>query len=105
MARRVFFSFHYERDIWRANVVRKSWVVAGSREAEFIDASLWEKIVPLGGAGVQVARGSTGEARTAARQVNSSCRFPQLRPAPIYGESPEYVAHGQRVSTSYDKGA
>ena len=33
MARRVFFSFHYERDIWRANVVRNSWVTQdkGSR--------------------------------------------------------------------------
>ena len=33
MVRRVFFSFHYERDIWRANVVRNSWVTQdkGSR--------------------------------------------------------------------------
>lgn len=44
MARRVFFSFHYERDIWRANVVRKSWVTKPDREAAgFWDASLWEK--------------------------------------------------------------
>ncbi len=43
MARRVFFSFHYERDIWRANVVRNSWVTQEDREAaEFWDASLWE---------------------------------------------------------------
>lgn len=27
MVRRVFFSFHYERDIWRANVVRYSFAV------------------------------------------------------------------------------
>lgn len=44
MARRVFFSFHYERDIWRANVVRKSWVTQPDREtAGFWDASLWEE--------------------------------------------------------------
>jgi len=44
MARRVFFSFHYERDIWRANVVRNSWVTHADREsAGFWDASLWEK--------------------------------------------------------------
>ena len=43
MARRVFFSFHYERDIWRANVVRNSWVTQEDREAAgFWDASLWE---------------------------------------------------------------
>lgn len=28
VARRVFFSFHYERDAQRAHVVRNSWVVA-----------------------------------------------------------------------------
>jgi hypothetical protein len=44
MARRAFFSFHYERDIWRANVVRNSWVTQGDREAAgFWDASLWEE--------------------------------------------------------------
>ena len=44
MARRVFFSFHYEGDIWRANCVRKSWVTQDGREAAgFWDASLWEK--------------------------------------------------------------
>jgi len=43
MARRVFFSFHYERDIWRANVVRNSWVTQGREAAGFWDASLWEE--------------------------------------------------------------
>ena len=43
MARRVFFSFHYERDVWRANVVRKSWVTTEREEAGFWDASLWEE--------------------------------------------------------------
>ena len=41
MARRVFFSFHYRRDVWRANVVRESGVVIGSAAAGFHDASLW----------------------------------------------------------------
>jgi hypothetical protein len=44
MARRVFFSFHYERDIWRASIVRNSWVTRDDREeAGFWDASLWEE--------------------------------------------------------------
>lgn len=43
MVRRVFFSFHYERDIWRANVVRNSWVTQDREEAGFWDASLWEE--------------------------------------------------------------
>ncbi len=45
MARKVFFSFHYERDVWRANVVRNSWVTKPDREAAgFIDAAEFEKI-------------------------------------------------------------
>lgn len=42
MARRAFFSFHYERDIWRASVVRKSWVIQGRESAGYFDASIWE---------------------------------------------------------------
>ena len=45
MAKRVFFSFHY-RDVidFRANVVRKHWVVKDDREeAGYFDASIWEE--------------------------------------------------------------
>lgn len=38
-----FFGFHYQRDIWRVNQVRNSWVVAGVQEAVWYDASLWER--------------------------------------------------------------
>ena len=45
--RRVFFSFHYQQDIWRANQVRQSWRFGHETEREgvfrFRDASLWEK--------------------------------------------------------------
>jgi len=45
MARRAFFSFHYENDVWRANVVRNSWVTKDSKEAAgFIDAADFEEI-------------------------------------------------------------
>lgn len=43
MARVCFFSFHYQRDVWRANVVRNSGVVIGQAAAGFRDASLWEE--------------------------------------------------------------
>lgn len=43
VARRTFFSFHYERDVWRANVVRNSAKLKPAIDAEFIDASLWEE--------------------------------------------------------------
>ncbi|MFF4268820.1 TIR domain-containing protein [Streptomyces sp. NPDC001536] len=43
MARRTFFSFHYERDVWRSSVVRKSAALKTDISSEFIDASLWEE--------------------------------------------------------------
>lgn len=43
MARRVFFSFHYQNDIWRASNIRNSHIVDGTAAAGFQDASLWEE--------------------------------------------------------------
>lgn len=43
MVRRTFFSFHYERDIWRASIVRNSWVTQERKDAGFWDESLWEE--------------------------------------------------------------
>lgn len=42
MARRAFFSFHYELDVQRASVVRNSRLTHG-QQLSFIDASLWEE--------------------------------------------------------------
>ena len=53
MARRVFFSFHYQHDLWRANVVRNSSVVEGTSAAGFSDASLWEDAKKQGDAAIQ----------------------------------------------------
>ena len=50
--RRVFFSFHFQNDIWRANQVRQSWRFNKTRlqscrysndDLGFRDASIWEK--------------------------------------------------------------
>jgi len=43
MARRVFFIFHYQRDLWRANVVRNIGAVEGVAAAGFHDSSLWDE--------------------------------------------------------------
>ncbi|WP_310571510.1 TIR domain-containing protein [Gemmatimonas sp.] len=43
MARHVFFSFHYQQDIFRVNQVRNSNVIVGHAAAGFVDASLWER--------------------------------------------------------------
>lgn len=44
MVRRVFFSFHYERDKWRVNPVRNAWVTQGREAAGFEDAADWEEV-------------------------------------------------------------
>ncbi len=43
--RRVFFSFHYQNDIWKVNQVRQSWRENYKNTGEdegFFDASIWE---------------------------------------------------------------
>ena len=44
MARQVFFTFHYQRDIWRVNVVRNHWLTKpDAQSAGYWDHSLWEE--------------------------------------------------------------
>ena len=50
MARRVFFSFHYQRDIWRVNQIRNLDQIVGTAAAGFTDASLWEEAKKKGDA-------------------------------------------------------
>lgn len=53
MARRVFFSFHYQRDIWRVNQIRNIPNVTGCAAAGFQDASLWEEAKRKGDAAIK----------------------------------------------------
>lgn len=53
MARKVFFSFHYQRDIWRASNIRNSGVVEGQAAAGFSDASIWEEAKKKGDATIK----------------------------------------------------
>jgi hypothetical protein len=53
MARKTFFSFHYERDAWRAANVRNSGVLSKDDEYGFIDAADWEKIEREGDAAIK----------------------------------------------------
>lgn len=54
MARKVFFSFHYENDVWRANIARNSWITKPDREtAGFIDAADFEAIKKGGDAAIK----------------------------------------------------
>lgn len=52
--RRVFFSFHYQRDIWRVNQIRQSnqpWL--DRNDSYWADASLWEKSQQKGDAAIK----------------------------------------------------
>jgi hypothetical protein len=54
MARRVFFSFHFERDNWRAAQVRNSWVTKPNREsAGYLDKADWEEVRQRGEQAIQ----------------------------------------------------
>ena len=50
MAKRCFFSFHYQDVIdFRANVVRQHWVTKPDRQAAgFFDASIWQSATRMG---------------------------------------------------------
>jgi hypothetical protein len=54
MARRIFFSFHYQRDIFRVNTVRHSDVTKKNVEhSGYWDHSLWEETKRKGDAALQ----------------------------------------------------
>jgi hypothetical protein len=53
MARRVFFSFHYQNDVWRVNQIRNLDQIVGVAAAGFADASLWEESKKKGDAVIQ----------------------------------------------------
>ena len=53
MSRRVFFSFHYQRDIWRVNQIRNIPNVMRCSAAGFQDASLWEDAKGRGEAAIK----------------------------------------------------
>lgn len=53
MARRVFSSFHYQRDIFRVNQIRSMPNITGCAAAGFQDASLWEDAENKGEAAIK----------------------------------------------------
>ncbi|TGN00308.1 TIR domain-containing protein [Leptospira dzoumogneensis] len=54
MARRTYFAFHYQNDIWRVNQIRKSWITKEDiQDAGFYDASLWEEAKKTSDVGIK----------------------------------------------------
>jgi hypothetical protein len=54
MPRKVFFSFHYDRDINKVCQIRNSWVVIGQKETQpFVDKAEFEQLKRQGDRAVQ----------------------------------------------------
>lgn len=53
MPRRVFFSFHYDEDIWRVNQIRHIGVTKDWESIPFLDAASWEAVKRKGDAAVK----------------------------------------------------
>jgi hypothetical protein len=67
MARRVFFTFHYQRDIMRVNVVRNHWLTKqDAQSAGYWDHSLWEETKKQGDDAIKklIDEGLTGTSVT-----------------------------------------
>jgi hypothetical protein len=53
MARKIFFSFHFGRDAWRAGQIRNSDLLPNEDEHGFTDAAAWEEVKRKGDAAIQ----------------------------------------------------
>jgi hypothetical protein len=54
MARKVFFSFHYDRDYWRIAQVRNCQVISKLEKNRFLDKAQWEAIKRRGDSAVKL---------------------------------------------------
>jgi hypothetical protein len=66
MARHVFFSFHYQQDIFRVNQIRNLPEIIEESAAGFKDKSLWEESKQKGDAAIKklIDAGLTGTSVT-----------------------------------------
>lgn len=75
VVRRVYFSFHYEGDVWRANQVRNSWVTKDRESAGFQDAAEFEEVRRQGNAAIErwIDRNLEGTSVTAVLVGEDTC--------------------------------
>lgn len=92
MARRVFFSFHYQRDIWRVCQIRNAWVTKPNlEEAGYVDHATWEQLERQGEEAIN---------RWIDRQLNGSSVTAVL----IGKETSERKWVRREIEKSYEKG-
>jgi hypothetical protein len=91
MARRTFFSFHYEKDAWRAGQVRNSWVTQDRESAGFWDAAAWEQVKKKGDAAIE-------------KWIEDQLNGTSVTVALIGAETSERNYVGTEIVKSYNKG-
>jgi len=94
MARRVYFAFHYQRDIWRVNQVRHTWVTKEDiEEAGYVDAAEFEKVERQGEEAIK-------------RWINSQLEGTSVTVVLIGAKTPErdYVQYEINQSWNRDNG-
>jgi hypothetical protein len=91
MARRSFFSFHFERDVWRAAQVRNSWVTQDRESAGFWDAAAWESVKRKGEDSVH-------------RWIDDQLKGTSVTVVLIGAETAQRDYVGYEIQQSYNKG-
>lgn len=91
MARRTFFSFHYERDAWRAGQVRNSWVTQDRESAGFWDAAAWEEVKKKGETAIE-------------KWIDDQLKGTSVTVVLVGAETSERKYVGTEIVKSYNKG-
>jgi hypothetical protein len=91
MARKVFFSFHFKRDAWRAAQVRNADLLSNADEYGVIDSVEWEKIEREGDEAVK-------------RWINSQLKHTSVTVVLIGAETAERDWIDYEIRQSWDRG-
>jgi hypothetical protein len=91
MARKVFFSFHFKRDAWRAGQVRNSNLLAKEDEYGVIDAAEWEKIEKEGDGAIE-------------RWINGQLQNTSVTAVLIGAQTAERDWIGYEIKKSWERG-
>lgn len=91
MARKVFFSFHFKRDAWRAGQVRNCNLLADEDEYGFFDAAEWEKIEREGDTAIE-------------RWINDQLKYTSVTVVLIGAETSERDWVDHEIRKSWERG-
>jgi hypothetical protein len=91
MARRVFFSFHYERDAWRAGQVRNCNLLQKEDQYGFIDSVDWESIRRQGDEAIE-------------RWINDQLKYTSVSVVLIGRETAERPWVRHEIAKSWNRG-